>query len=87
VINNLINICINIKCKNIIMPQGSLHNIIKKPIFIKDFNITISPYPNNVKKDTNIYIDFNVFFFRYKNSFNKIRLSMIKEEVLNNIPK
>lgn len=69
------------------MPQGSLHNIIKKPIFIKDFNITISPYPNNVKKDTNIYIDFNVFFFRYKNSFNKIRLSMIKEEVLNNIPK
>ena len=87
VLNNLINICINIKCKNIIMPQGSLRNIIKKPIFIKDFNITISPYPNNFKKDTNIYIDFNVFFFRYKNSSNKIRLSIIKEEVLNNIPK
>ena len=87
VLNNLINICINIKCKNIIIPEGSLRNIIKKPIFFKDFNITISPYPNNIKKDTNIYIDFNVFFFRYKNSFNKIRLSIIKEEVLNNIPK
>ena len=37
-LNNLINICINIKCKNIITPKGTLKYIIKKPIYNKEFN-------------------------------------------------
>ena len=39
-LNNLLNICINIKCKNIIAP-GCLHTIIKRPIFNKEFKITV----------------------------------------------
>ena len=42
-LNNLINICETIKCKNIITP-GGLEKIIKKPIFYKKYNINIFPY-------------------------------------------
>ena len=57
VLNNLLNICINIKCKYIVVPKGALQNIIKKPIFNKEFNITILPnnYENKTKIDTIIF--------------------------------
>ena len=87
-LNNLINICVNIKCKYIITPKGTLQNIIKKPIFNKEFNITILPnyYENKTKIDINLSFS-SIFFFKYKKNINPIRLWMIKEEVLNNIPK
>ena len=56
-LNNLINICEKIKCKNIICPKG-LEKIIKKPIISKDFNITIFPnfYKDKIKIDINLSI-------------------------------
>jgi hypothetical protein len=54
-LNNLINICEQIFCKNIISP-GGLQNIIKKPIFYKDYNITIYPNPYKEKIPIDIII-------------------------------
>ena len=87
ILNNLINICINIKCKYIITPIGSLKYIIKKPIFNKEFNITILPnsYENKTKIDIKLGFQ-SIFFFKYKKKFNPMRLWIIKEEILNNIP-
>ena len=52
-LNNLINICERIGCKNIIAP-GGLEFLIKKPILYELYNIIILPnlYKNkiNVKK-------------------------------------
>ena len=39
-LNNFMNMCEKIKCKNIIAP-GGLQTIIKKPIFYKEYNIII----------------------------------------------
>ena len=85
-LNKLINICENIRCKNIIAPSG-LNCIIKKPIIDKDYNFTI--LPNSYKNQTKIDIElskFNNFYFRYKNKPIKMRLRIIREEVLRNIP-
>ena len=86
VLNNLLNICINIKCKYIIAPKGTLKYIIKKPIFNKEFNITILPDSFENKTKIDIKLGNCIFFFRYKKKFNPMRLWIIKEEVLNNIP-
>ena len=86
-LNNLINICININCKNIITP-GGLQNIIKRPIFYKDNDITI--FPNKFKLKPQIDISLSkhtAFWFGYKNKPHEIRLKIIREEVINNIPK
>ena len=86
-INNLINICEKIKCKNIIAPYG-LQNVIKNPIIDKDYNITIFPssYDNQIKIDIRLNLT-NTYYFRYKKKTNEMRLSIIREEILNNIPK
>ena len=87
-LNNLINICENIKCKNIIAPGKSLNNIIKKPIFYKEKNITI--WPNLAIKQLKVDIlinSKNIFYFNYKNKKKYNRLKIIREEVLANIPK
>ena len=88
ILNNLINICINIRCKYIIIPKGKLKFLIKKPIINKKYNITILPdfneYKNNIK---NILYISNAFFFKYKKKNNLIYLKIIKDEVLNNVPK
>ena len=87
ILNNLINICINIKCKYIITPQGTLKYIIKRPIFNKEYNITILPYSYENKTRIDIKLGLtSSFFFKYKKKFNPMRLWIIKEEVLNNIP-
>lgn len=86
-LNNLINICEKIRCKNIISP-GGLQNIIKNPILYDKFNITI--FPKYFENKTNIDIKLendSIFYFRYKRQPHEIRLNIIKEEVLNNIPK
>ena len=86
-LNNLINICEKIRCKNIIAP-GGLQSIIKKPIFYKEYNITI--YPNNNAKKINVDILLTkreAFWFGYKRKRHHQRLKIIRDEVLNNIPK
>ena len=52
ILDNLINVCIRIKCQNIIVP-GGLKDIIKNPIFYKDYYLTILPesYRNKTKID------------------------------------
>ena len=88
ILNNLINICINIKCRNIIAPSGKLSTLIKKPIFNKEYNFYI--LPNSYRNKTHISIELNyltIFLFRYKNKYHGIWLRLIRDEVLNNIPK
>lgn len=87
-LNNLINICENIKCKNVITPGKSLEKIIKRPIFYKEKNITIWPnlYKDKINVDILINLD-NIFYFNYKNKRIYNRLKIIREEVIANIPK
>lgn len=87
ILNNLINVCEKIGCKNIISP-GGLHNIIKRPIIYRDFNITI--FPNSYKNETKIDIELSsngIYYFSYKKRKYVTRLYIIRDEVLNNIPK
>ena len=87
-LNNLINICENIKCKNIIVLSKSLNNIIKKPIFYKEKNIIIWPnlYMNKINVDI-IINPYNLLNFQYKNKKIYSRLKIIRDEVISNIPK
>jgi len=83
-LNNIINICEKISCRNIVL--GGLGEIIKNPIFYKKYNITIFPisYKNKIKID--IILDrTNLFSFHYKKNHN-MRLSIIRDELLKNIP-
>ena len=86
-LNKLINICEQIFCKNIISP-GGLQSIIKKPIFYKDYNITI--YPNSYKDKIHIDIILSrreLFWFNFRTKPELSRFKIIREEVLSNIPK
>lgn len=88
ILNKFINICEQIRCKNIIAPMGLVMNhIIKKPIFYKEYNITIFPnaYKTKIKVDINLSSR-NIFYFQSNISF-KQRLNVIRDEVFSNIPK
>ena len=56
-LNNLLSICVNIRCQNIIVPKG-LRRIIKNPIFFKEKNIMILPesYKNKTKIDIELKV-------------------------------
>lgn len=83
-LNNIINICEKISCRNIVL--GGLGNIIKNPIFYKKNNITIFPYSYKNKITIDISLDSrNLFLFSYKKN-HYMRLSIIRDEVLKNIP-
>ena len=86
-LNNFINICEKIKCKNIITPHG-LQNIIKNPINYNDYNITIFPssFENKMKIDINLS-NRGIYYFKYKRKPHEMRLKILREEILNNIPK
>ena len=62
--------------------------IIKNPIFYKEYNITIYPYSykNKIKIDIQLNTD-TIFLFRYRKKIHNIELQVIKNELLNNIPK
>ena len=86
-LNNLINVCENIGCKNIISPSA-LKNIIKKPIYYKEYNITIFPYSYKNRIKIDIELDSQTIFrFRYMSKPYKIRLNILRDEIFNNIPK
>lgn len=86
-LNKLINICERIRCSNIIAPE-SLQKIIKNPIHYKAYNITILPnsYKDKIKIDIQLSTNNNFYFF-YRNRPFEMRLSIIRDEVLHNIPK
>lgn len=91
IMNNLINICENIKCKNIIIPE-TLGDIIKNKIkinFSKHKKNEITILPPSYKKEMNITLNLNgylVFIFRYKDKKHKLFFDTVKDEVLNNLP-
>ena len=86
-LNHLINICEKIKCKNIICPIG-LDSIIKKPIVNKDINITIFPdfYRDKIKIDLKLSIE-TLYYNKYARKNNDMRLGILKDEIISNIPK
>ena len=91
IMNNLINICENIKCKNVIIPE-TLGDIIKNKIkinFSKHKKNEITILPPSYKKEMNITLNLNgylVFIFRYKDKKHKLFFDTVKDEVLNNLP-
>ena len=86
ILNNLINICEKIKCKNIICPIG-LGSIIKKPIVNKDINMTIFPdfYRDKIKIDLKLSIQ-TLFYNKYVIKNNDMKLGILKDEIISNIP-
>ena len=85
-LNNLINICEKIKCKNIICPTG-LDSIIKKPILNKDINMTIFPafYRDKINIDLKLSIQ-TLYYNKYVRKNNDMSLGILKDEILSNIP-
>ena len=86
-LNNLLNICINIKCKNVITP-GGLHTIIRRPIIYKEYNITL--YPNTFRHKPKIDIILRkptTFWFAYRKKPHETRIQFIRDEIIRNIPK
>ena len=87
ILNKLINICERIKCKNIIIPYG-LRTIIKKPIYYQKFNITIFPYSYRKIIKIDIALSTNtIFYLKFRKESFKNRLYILREEIVNNIPK
>ena len=87
ILNNLINICENIKCKYILVPRG-LDGIIKKIIFHKEYNITILPYSYKSRLSKSLCLRaFNIFRFRFTNILHKIRMNLLRNEIISNLPR
>jgi hypothetical protein len=87
ILNNLINICENIKCKYILAP-GGLDDIIKNNIVYKEYNITILPhsYESRLNKSFCL-IAFDIYKFRYTNKLHKIRMNLLRNEIISNLPR
>ena len=89
--NNLINICENIKCKNVIAPE-QLGDLIKNKIKInstkyKENEINILPPSYKQKMSITLDIDpYLIFKYRYKSKKHKLFLHTVKDEILNNLP-
>ena len=91
ILNNLINICENIKCKNVIAPE-QLGDLIKNKIKInstkyKENEINILPPSYKQKMSITLDIDpYLIFKYRYKSKKHKLFLHTVKDEILNNLP-
>ena len=91
ILNNLINICENIKCKNVLIPE-QLGDLIKNKIKIKSTkykNNEITILPPSYKKEMNITLNINaylLFIYRYKDKKHKLFLDVVNDEILNNLP-
>lgn len=94
-LNKLIFFCEIIGCTEITL-QNKAFWFIKNSIYLKDYNITINSiedsqpnYPENtgvLNSDTIYYDSFDVFFYFYKIK-PKIMIHLLREEIVNNLPK
>ena len=94
-LNKLIYFCEIIGCKEIELTSKTFW-FIKKPILLKDYNITINKKIDNqkisVKNNTNSYFNtiyydsFNIFAYFYKIK-PKISIQPLRDEIINNLPK
>ncbi len=65
-----------------------MESIIKNPIFYKKYNITIYPYQYKNKIKIDIFLNTGtIFYFKYKKMVKVNRLKILRQEIINNIPK
>jgi hypothetical protein len=88
VINNLIYFCEILGCKTIYIYKN--YWFIKKPIYDKELNITISPLTIDIwDNQSSVYFDSNSKFFDivklFKNNFIPVRTYILKNELFSNI--
>jgi len=88
VINNLIYFCEILGCKNIYLYKD--YWFIKKPIYDKEINITISPLTTNIwDNKTTVYIPPNLRFSKilklFNNIFIPVRTYILKNEIFSHI--
>ena len=82
-LNNLLNICVNIKCKNVIS-RGGLDKIIRRSIIYKDYNIKIFLHKQRIDISLKKRI---IFWFNYIKKPHVNRIKIIRNEVLMNVSK
>lgn len=89
-INNAIFYCEIVDCHSIILNKNNLQRkwLITKDIFIKELNITIFQSSNVDCKDINVLCFYENFFdpFYPKIIIPQIKINLIKEELLKNLP-
>ena len=85
--NKLIFYCEILKCQNIILPKNN-NLFINHTLYDKDYNITIryDNYPSGTKVDYIKSLDF-FFFYDFFNFKIENRLDIVKNEIVNNLPK
>ena len=88
VINNLIYFCEILGCKNIYLYKG--YWFVKKPIYDKELNITISPLNTNIwNNQTSVYYTPNLSFYKtiklFIYNFIPVRTYILKNEIFSNI--
>ena len=88
IINNLIYFCEILGCKKIYLWKD--YWFVKKPIYDKELDITISPLTINVWDNlTSVYIDSNMTFPQiaqlFRNHFIPVRTYILKNELFSNI--
>ena len=94
-LNKLIFFCEIIGCSEITL-QNNAFWFIKNPIFLKEFNITIdkindtqtitSENASNFDPNVIYYNSFDIYFYLYKIK-PKIRIHLLKKEIMNNLPR
>ena len=90
-LNKLIFFCEIIKCNEIILTNNAFW-FIKNSIFLNDYNITInrinkkSKYSFYNNSDTIYYNSYNIFSYLFKIK-PKIRINLLKDEIISNLPK
>lgn len=91
ILNKLIFFCEIIRCNEITLKSNAFW-FIKNSIFLSDYNITINKFNNthNNSYDNNSYTIYydsvNIFHYFYKIK-PKIRIYILKDEIINNLPK
>jgi hypothetical protein len=88
IINNLIYFCEILGCKKIYLWKD--YWFVKKPIYDKELDITISPFTINVwDNQTSVYINSNMKFTQitklFGNHFIPVRTYILKNELFSNI--
>jgi hypothetical protein len=90
IINKLIFICEIIKCNEITL-AGKQFWFIKDNIVLDGYNITINKVSNitiqrhEINSETIFYNSLNIFFYYFKIK-QKIRIHLLKNEIMNNLP-